>query len=208
MRDPLVFTPTHDLAKEMRKRGVKAETYHNFFRWRGQNDWTPERMGQKYFPRVIILDDVCTVPRPTLETFLDWLGQKGLQVVCCGDQGQPPPIADDTPHDWFRQHVDYYEEVEVEALKTLKKVILLKLDKVQYQEMRKALPSSLGGAGLWSNGGPVTCFSLAAKLCGTEPKHYSSRGTRSTFEIYRFHFSATQNTTENKTSWLPSQGLG
>ena len=51
---PLVFTPTHRLAKEMRARGVQAQTYHSFFRWSGQTDWTPEKMGQKFVPRVII----------------------------------------------------------------------------------------------------------------------------------------------------------
>ncbi len=51
--------------------------------------------------------------------------------------GQPPPIAGEMPHDWLRQHVDYYEEVEVdyrakgEALKALKRAIRLKPDKVQ-----------------------------------------------------------------------------
>ena len=72
-RDPLVFTPTHRLVKEMRTRGVQAKTYHSFFRWSGQTEWTPERMGQKFSPRVIILDEVFTVPRLILETFLDWL---------------------------------------------------------------------------------------------------------------------------------------
>ena len=75
-RNP-VFTPTHRLAKEMRARGVQAQTYHRFFRWSGQTDWTPERMGQKFVPRVIIWDEVCTVPRPNLETFLDWLEGPG-----------------------------------------------------------------------------------------------------------------------------------
>ncbi|MCG8044996.1 MAG: hypothetical protein N0E48_04885 [Candidatus Thiodiazotropha endolucinida] len=50
----LVLTPIHRLAKEMRARGVQAHTYHSFFRWSGQTDWTPERMGQKFIPRVII----------------------------------------------------------------------------------------------------------------------------------------------------------
>ena len=63
-RDPLVFTPTHCLAKEMRARGVQAQTYHSFFRWSGQMEWTPERMRQKFIPRVIIWDEVCTMPRP------------------------------------------------------------------------------------------------------------------------------------------------
>ena len=30
-------------------------------------------MGQKFIPRVIIWDEVCTVPWPILETFCDWL---------------------------------------------------------------------------------------------------------------------------------------
>ncbi|KAK3782034.1 hypothetical protein RRG08_027208 [Elysia crispata] len=79
-RKPLVFTPTHRLAKEMRSRGADAQTYHSFFRWSGQAEWTPDRMGQKYIPRVIIWDAVCTVARPVLETFLDWLNQRGVQA--------------------------------------------------------------------------------------------------------------------------------
>ncbi|MEW8689277.1 MAG: hypothetical protein AB2556_25930 [Candidatus Thiodiazotropha sp.] len=54
----------------MQARGAKAQTYHSFFRWSGQTQWTPERMGQ-YIPRMIIWDEVCTVPRPKLETILD-----------------------------------------------------------------------------------------------------------------------------------------
>ena len=72
-RDPLVFTLNRRLAKEMRARAVKAQTHHSFFRWSSQTEWTPERMGQKFFPRVIIWDKVCTVPRATLEIFLCWL---------------------------------------------------------------------------------------------------------------------------------------
>ena len=117
-RDPLLLTPTHRLAKEMRARGVQAQTYHSFFRWSGQTEWTPERMGQKFIPRVIIWDEVCTVPRPTLETLLDWLEGRSVQVICCGDQGQPPPIAGEMPHNWLRavaqQPANYYEEVEVD----------------------------------------------------------------------------------------------
>ena len=107
-------------------------------------------MGQKYIPRVIIWDEVCTVPKPILETFLRWLDKRGVQVICCGDQGQPPTIAGEIPHDWLRQHVDYYEEVEVDhrakddSLKSLKKAIRLQPDRIQCQEMRKALPSCLG----------------------------------------------------------------
>jgi len=134
----------------MRARGVKAQTYHSFFRCSGQTEWTPERMGQKFIPRVIVWDEICTVPRPILETFLGWLEHRGVQVICCGDQGQPPPIAGEMPHEWLQQKCSYYEEVEVdhraqdEALKALKKLIRLQPDKVQCQEMRKALLSCLG----------------------------------------------------------------
>lgn len=112
-------------------------------------DWTPERMGEKKIPRVIIWDEICTVPRPILERFLNWLDLKGRQVICCGDPGQPQPIGGEMPHDWLRKQVDYYEEVEVDhrakddTLKVLKKSIRLKSDEVQCQEMRKAFPSCL-----------------------------------------------------------------
>ena len=90
------------------------------------------------------------MPRPTLETFLDWLEGRGVQVICCGDQGQPPPIAGEMPHDWFRGHAAYYEEVEVDhrakdpLLKALKKRIRLQPDRGQCREVRKALPGCLG----------------------------------------------------------------
>ena len=138
----------------MRARGVQAQTYHSFFRWSGQTEWMPERMEQNFNPRVIIWDEVCTVPRPTLETFLDWLEGRGVQVICCGDQGQPPPIAGEMPHDWLhaveQQPANYYDKVEVDhrakdpLLKALKKRIRLQPDKVQCQEIQKVLPGCLG----------------------------------------------------------------
>jgi len=54
------------------------------------------------------------------------------------------------PHDWLQQKADYYEEVEIDhrakgpALRTLKSSIRLQPDKVECQEMRKALPGCLG----------------------------------------------------------------
>ena len=144
-RKPLVLTPTHRLAKEMRLREVKAQTYHSFFRWHGQTEWKPDRMGHKYIPRVIIWDEVCTVPQPILKRFLDWLDFRGVHVICCGDQGQPPPIAGEAPHEWLREHVDYYEEItddhraKCPELRALKKAIRLQPDKIQCQEMRKVL---------------------------------------------------------------------
>ena len=107
-------------------------------------------MGQKYISRVIIWDEVCTVPRPVLETFLDWLNQRGVQVICCGEQGQPPPIAGESPHVWLKERCDYYEEITVDhrsrcdKLKALKRAIRLQPDRVQCKEMRKALPQCWG----------------------------------------------------------------
>ena len=36
----IVLTPTHRLAREIIQRGVKARTYHSFFRYKGDK-WTP-----------------------------------------------------------------------------------------------------------------------------------------------------------------------
>ena len=113
-------------------------------------EWSPEKMGQKMVPRVCILDEVCTVPRPTLEIFLDWLEGQGVQVVCCGDQGQPPPIPGEMQHDWLHRRTAFYEKVEVDyrakdpLLRALKKRIPLRPDKIQCREVRKALPGCLG----------------------------------------------------------------
>ena len=94
------------------------------------------------------------MPRPTLETFLDWLEGRGVQVICYGDQGQPPPIAGEMSLDWLsalaQQPANYFEEVEVDhrakdrLLKALKKRIRLQPDMVQCQEIRKVLPGCLG----------------------------------------------------------------
>ena len=100
--------------KEMRARGVQAQTYHSFFRWSGQTDWTPERMGQKFVPRVIIWDEVCTVPCPTLQTFLELARGTGRPGHLLWQSGQPPPITGEMPHDWLRGHAAYYEGVEVD----------------------------------------------------------------------------------------------
>ena len=82
-RDPFVFTPTHRLAKEMRARGVQAQTYHSFFRWSGQTEWTPERRGRKFIHHVIIWDKAQYPAQPWKLS----LTGRGVQVICCGDQG-------------------------------------------------------------------------------------------------------------------------
>ena len=90
------------------------------------------------------------MPRLILEMFLDWLDSRAAQVICCGDQGQPPPIAGEMPHDWLQEKANYCEEVGVDyrakdqALKTLKNRIRLQTDKVQCEEIRRALPHCLG----------------------------------------------------------------
>lgn len=107
-------------------------------------------MGQKYIHLAIIWDEVCTVPRHILETFLDWLEHRSIQVFCCGDQGQQPPIAGEMPHDWLQQKAYYNEEVEVDhrakdpTLKALKRATCLQGDQVQCQAIRKVISSCLG----------------------------------------------------------------
>ncbi|CAG8796902.1 24691_t:CDS:2, partial [Racocetra persica] len=86
----VVFTYTNALAKDFQeKRNVKAQTWHSFFRWNKVEEWTPERMGEKKFPQVVIWDE----------------------IICCGDDAQPPPFFGEMPHNWLKEHADYYEEV-------------------------------------------------------------------------------------------------
>ena len=73
---------TRQIAWPKRFRPGEAETYHSFFRWSSRTKWTSEKMEQKLIPNVINWDEVCTVPRPTLETFLGWLEGRGVQVIC------------------------------------------------------------------------------------------------------------------------------
>ena len=93
-------------------------------------------MGQKFAPRVIIWEEICTVTQTILETFLDWLEHRGGQVVCCGDQGQPTPVVGEMSHDWLKQRANYSKEVEVDHrakdpdLKALKKRIRLQSKKI------------------------------------------------------------------------------
>ena len=187
-KNPLVFTPTHRLAKEMRDiKKVQSQTYHSFFRWSGQKEWTEERTGHKFIPKVIIWDEVCTVPENILKTFLDWLQKRNVQIVCCGDHGQPPPIAGPSPHNWLKEHADYYEEVQTDyrakcpQLKELKENIRLKPDREQFQIMRNVLPLCNPWSRLTQKWNPQ-------HLILTSRKAVRDRIQRSLFEIHTKHF--------------------
>ena len=87
----IVFIYTNALAKDFRdKYGVRAQTWHSFFRWNGVGEWTSECMGEKKFPRVVIWDEVCTVPKHIFEMFINYLLEHKCQVICCRDNTQPP----------------------------------------------------------------------------------------------------------------------
>jgi hypothetical protein len=150
VKDLIVLTPTHRLAKEMRSaHGVNAQTYHSFFKY-SNGDWTPLRMGTKYIPKVIIWDEICTVGESKLKPFVESLLKHNTQLICCGDQGQPGPIEGDLPHQWLKDHADYYEEVTVDyrakcpILRELKLKIRNQPNEVQHKIMCEYLPDLLG----------------------------------------------------------------
>ena len=93
--------------------------------------------------------------RPTLETFLDWLDGRGVKVICCGDQRQPPSIDGEKPHDLLRGHAAYYEEVEVDhrakdpLLKALKKRIRLQPDRSSAERYERRFLVASGGSASW-----------------------------------------------------------
>ena len=82
----VVFTHMNALAKDFQNdRKVKAQTWHSFFRWNGVGEWTPERMGEKKFPQVIIWDEVYMILRHILKMFINYLLEQKYQVICCED---------------------------------------------------------------------------------------------------------------------------
>jgi hypothetical protein len=105
-------------------------------------------MGEKYIPKYIIWDEICTVSLETLKTFLEWLLTKNTAVIMCGDHGQPPPFVGQSPHEWLKNNVDYYEEIHDdyraidEPLKELKRLIRLQPDKIQCEIMREVIPET------------------------------------------------------------------
>ena len=142
--DMIVLTPTHRLAREMTQRGTRSCTYHSFFRWSG-DAWNPDRMGDKYIPKIIVWDEICTVSLDNLRLFLNWLVTKNTAVVMCGDHGQPPPFVGPSPHEWLKRSVDYYEEITDDhraldsTLREFKNLIRLQPNKIQCEVMRNII---------------------------------------------------------------------
>ena len=103
-------------------------------------------MGEKKFPRVIIWDEVCTVPKHILEMFINYLLEHKCQVICCGDDAQPPPFFGEMPHDWLKKNTNYYEEVITDyrakcpKLHELKKGMRRKNNRVQSELFRGTIP--------------------------------------------------------------------
>jgi hypothetical protein len=118
-----------------------------FFRYKG-DEWTPERMGEKFIPEIIIWDEICTVSLDVLKTFLDWLLLSNVKVIMCGDHGQPPPFVGKSPHDYLKGFVDYYEEIDTdhraldEPLREFKKLIRLQPDRIQCEVAREIIPET------------------------------------------------------------------
>ncbi|RHZ84984.1 hypothetical protein Glove_74g91 [Diversispora epigaea] len=143
----IVFTYTNALAKDFReKRDVKAQTWHSFFKWNGVREWTPERMGEKKFPRVVIRDEVYTVPKHILEMFIKYLLEQKCQVICCRNNAQPPPFFGEMSHNWLKKNINYYEEVKTDyrgkcpKLHELKKAMCRKNNRIQSDLFCGALP--------------------------------------------------------------------
>jgi hypothetical protein len=136
---------THRLAREIKQRGVEACTYHGFFFRYNGDKWTSDRMGEKFIPKVIIWDEICTVSLDVLQMFLDWLLRANTKVILCGDHGQPPPFVGASPHDWLSGFVDYYEEINTdyraldEQLREVKKLIRLQPDRIQCEIIREVI---------------------------------------------------------------------
>ena len=112
-RNPLVFTPTHRLAKEMRARGVQAQIYNSFFRWSGQTDWTPERMGQKFIPPPLWSYGTRSAPCPAplwkpYSTGTRVGASRSSAAATRGSRPQSPEKCHTTGS------ANYYEEVEVD----------------------------------------------------------------------------------------------
>ncbi|CAG8511700.1 7828_t:CDS:2 [Paraglomus brasilianum] len=77
--------------------------------------------------------------------FLNYLLEHKCQVICCGDDAQPPPFFGEMPHNWLKEHADYYEEVLTDyrakcpKLRELKKAMRRKNNRIQSKLFRAIL---------------------------------------------------------------------
>lgn len=104
-------------------------------------------MGQKLIPRVIIWDEVCTVPRPTLETFLGWLEGWGVQIICCPKSPEKCRTAGSASGVCQQTATMKRWRLIIEPKNPFSKpskTIPLRSDKIQCQKIRKAFPGCLG----------------------------------------------------------------
>ncbi|CAG8705244.1 3294_t:CDS:2, partial [Gigaspora rosea] len=68
-------------------------------------------------------------------------------VICCGDDAQPPPFFGEMPHNWLKEHADYYEEVLTDyrakcpKLRELKKAMRRQNNRIQSKLFRGILPT-------------------------------------------------------------------
>ncbi|CAG8841766.1 23500_t:CDS:2, partial [Racocetra persica] len=86
----------------------------------GIGEWTPEYIGEKKFPRVVIWNE---------------------------DDAQPLPFFGEMPYNWLKEHADYYEEVSTDyrakylKLRELKKDMRRKNNRIQSKLFRGILPT-------------------------------------------------------------------
>ncbi|CAG8838193.1 2708_t:CDS:2, partial [Racocetra persica] len=72
--------------------------------------------------------------------------QEKHNVICCGDDAQPPSCFREMPHNWLKEHADYYEEVLTDyqakcpKLRKLKKGMHRKNNRVQSELFHEAIP--------------------------------------------------------------------
>src|SRR2546421_1360919 len=89
-------------------------------------------------------------PRSTLfpytTLFRSYLLEHKCQVICCGDDAQPPPFFGEMPHNWLKERADYYEKVlsdyraKCPELRKLKKEMRRQNNRMQSNLFRRALP--------------------------------------------------------------------